>query len=984
MEKKSLISLEQFLLVIITSVAYFLTASLGLSLATINEQASPVWPAAGIAISLVYLYGNSMCTGVWLGAFLANSLLTGLDIMPSAFVALGNTLEAYLAVYLFRAIFSKSQPLGLHSTVVFSQVSLFIASALGAVVGTTTLFVFSVIPIEQVGVNWFTWWIGDTLGALYLVPFAYKISLKEFNLFPLKKGQIQKLFGLLVLTLVLTYIILIDGRAGSYIFSFLLVLFLAAIWFESSWVYIFSILICGIVLGCTILGYGPFTNSTVNNNLIHMQLFLASLGFIAIGLGSLKRDGFLSRPRYALIAGWLLSGLAFFSIFNLNRERDISRFQYEVKKAEAAIQMKLEDQIQILKAGASLFKASDSVSVREWKVYTQNFLKTSEASGMLGLGVIFSSPTTDEKEFLKIAGVSDMSETFRIRSVWNTSKEDSIKTPEINFIITFLEPLEKNREAIGLNIATEKKRFSAALKARDSGEAALSDQTQLVQDKKVRPGHILYYPLYKNKGGKDFKKLHKGFIFAPIIASQFFRAALSNISEVQLTAYLGDEIIEKNKLYQSDISNSSTWKSIVSHKNLAGQSVTFVWSPSSEFGSSSLTASWIGLTGTLCTLFLALMLSSLEGLTVRAQKIADNKTAEVVEQRRVWQALTETSPVGIFLTDEAGSCNYVNPAWCKLSGLSPEEAKGEGWIRAIHQEDLTQAIENWIRFLKGGDFNCSFRFLKKDKTSSYIMSLGVALKDEQGIIKGFIATAQDITELHYNQEALITSSRLSSLGEMASGVAHEINNPLAIIMSKANYIQDLLKAKQTDGVDKHVQQIISTVDRIARIIRGLQAFARETSDEAFQTFSLNDVIQNTLELCRERFFKHSTEIQLHIPEDVDFKFFGREEQISQVLMNLLSNGFDAVQTLDKKWVRIEVQKENDTLRLVVSDSGLSSNISESTEKSMFTPFFTTKEVGRGTGLGLSVSKGIIEKHNGRLFLDRKSQHTKFVVELKAV
>jgi len=384
----------------------------------------------------------------------------------------------------------------------------------------------------------------------------------------------------------------------------------------------------------------------------------------------------------------------------------------------------------------------------------------------------------------------------------------------------------------------------------------------------------------------------------------------------------------------------------------------------------------------MCSLLLALMLANFENLTEQSQRIANEKSQEALQRRRIWQTLAETSPVGIYLMDQQERCTYVNPTWSQLTGLSLVEAMGNGWERALHPEDRELVQQEWNKMRSTGRFGASYRYLNPTTGKiRYVQGQAVPLVNEQGESSGYLGAVQDITDLHLQQAALISSSRLSSLGEMASGVAHEINNPLTIIIGKARKIEALVDQIEFDreAVQVQTQQIVKTVLRISKIIKGLQAFARETTNEPFEPVLVQDLLQNTLELCRERFTKHQTELLVQVSPSEPLKFFGREEQISQVLINLLNNSFDAVQGHPEKWVRIDVTAENEKLRIAVTDSG--PGVKPEIQQKMYDPFFTTKEIGKGTGLGLSISKGIVERHKGRLFYDSSLNQTRFVVEL---
>lgn len=229
------------------------------------------------------------------------------------------------------------------------------------------------------------------------------------------------------------------------------------------------------------------------------------------------------------------------------------------------------------------------------------------------------------------------------------------------------------------------------------------------------------------------------------------------------------------------------------------------------------------------------------------------------------------------------------------------------------------------------------------------------------------------------QGAMIASAKMSSLGEMAGGIAHEINNPLAIIKGKASIVKKhLIKGSlDVDKLGEELLKIENTTERIAKIIRGLRSFSRNAAADPMEVVRLSSVLEDTLELCQERFKNHS--IELRIDCQVDTSLECRPSQLSQVLINLLGNAHDAVKELPQKWVAIEtvVQLSTVTIRITDSGTGIPTEVAEK----MMLPFFTTKEVGKGTGLGLSISKGIVEDHHGQLYLDPSHRNTCFVIEL---
>lgn len=233
------------------------------------------------------------------------------------------------------------------------------------------------------------------------------------------------------------------------------------------------------------------------------------------------------------------------------------------------------------------------------------------------------------------------------------------------------------------------------------------------------------------------------------------------------------------------------------------------------------------------------------------------------------------------------------------------------------------------------------------------------------------------------QAQMVNASKMSALGEMASGVAHEINNPLMIT---AGFLERIQKIIQTDPekyaeIAQPTEKAIKGTLRVAKIVKALRSFARNGSNDPMEEVEVSKIISEALELCFER-FKHG-EVRLEITKNENEKVICRESQISQVLVNLLNNAYDAVteMKMNNKWVEVEVEEclHQNIVRIYVTDSG--PGIPKEIASKILEPFFTTKETGKGTGLGLSISVGIVEEHGGKLYLDHEYAHTRFVLEL---
>ncbi len=228
----------------------------------------------------------------------------------------------------------------------------------------------------------------------------------------------------------------------------------------------------------------------------------------------------------------------------------------------------------------------------------------------------------------------------------------------------------------------------------------------------------------------------------------------------------------------------------------------------------------------------------------------------------------------------------------------------------------------------------------------------------------------------------LQAAKLTTLGEMAGGLAHEINTPLATIQLRAEQIGDIVNDQADESLKKEivepVEGITATVARIVSIIRGLRTFARNADEDPFKPLEIGKWVSETLSLCSAKMASEG--IRLESPsfkQTIEIK--GQSTRLSQAFLNLLTNAIDAVHHSKEKWIRVEVREVGQSVEVAVVDSG--EGMTKKAREKLFQPFFSTKEIGKRMGLGLSTAKGIIESHGGKLFFDADCKHTRFVIRL---
>lgn len=332
---------------------------------------------------------------------------------------------------------------------------------------------------------------------------------------------------------------------------------------------------------------------------------------------------------------------------------------------------------------------------------------------------------------------------------------------------------------------------------------------------------------------------------------------------------------------------------------------------------------------------------------------------------------------------------YWSPKLYELFGYDPESTSPSIELsrQLIHPDDLDKVNEGVHNLLEYNvHYLLEFRVKCSDDSYRWIQSSAVVLRDSHGQPTRIIGTVADIHQkkmaeanLEEEQQKTIQASKLATLGEMAAGVAHEVNNPLTIIFGYIRVLEEELSSTELniEQTKKFLGLIKTAAERAAKIVGSLKEFARDGAQDPFEDYPASEIMNMVMELLRERFKKNDVRLEVELLSDP--LVHCRKLEISQVILNLLFNSFDAIQEYNQKWVKIQIKKAEGKINISVTDCG-HGLLPEVADK-VFTPFFTTKKNGQGTGLGLSISQRIIVNHGGEILYDSSSLNTKFVIKL---
>ncbi len=321
---------------------------------------------------------------------------------------------------------------------------------------------------------------------------------------------------------------------------------------------------------------------------------------------------------------------------------------------------------------------------------------------------------------------------------------------------------------------------------------------------------------------------------------------------------------------------------------------------------------------------------------------------------------------------------YISPSARHMFGYTDQEALAIKPKDLLTTESYQRQFSQLMTDIKDGinERTLQLEAIRKDGKIIPIEVHGTLIRNEKGETVEIVGVARDITERKKMEEQIIMQDRLASIGQLSSGIAHEVNNPLTSVIT---FSKLLLEKDLPEDVIADLKLINSEAQRSASIFKNLLTFARKQPQQK-QPTSVNEQIKKILEL---RAYEHKTNnitVNLRLAPDLP-PVWGNGAQLEQVFFNILINAeYFMAQAHKKGTLTITTERAGDSIRASVTDDG--PGISADSIRQLFSPFFTTKEVGKGTGLGLSICHGIITEHGGRIWAESEAgQGATFIVEL---
>lgn len=406
------------------------------------------------------------------------------------------------------------------------------------------------------------------------------------------------------------------------------------------------------------------------------------------------------------------------------------------------------------------------------------------------------------------------------------------------------------------------------------------------------------------------------------------------------------------------------------------------------------------------------------------------RTQQLRQSEERFKKLCNFSPFGIFETDPAGRCSYTNPRWNEISGRSREENEGLGWSQAIHPEERQTTLAAWKAAAESGrEWSSEIRLQTPTGETRWGQMVTAPMFSLSGALLGYVGTVEDITarkciesERNAIELQLRHAQKLEAIGQLAAGIAHEINTPTQYIGDNTRFVRDaftdlakllacyekLLSASKEKGasaeligeveaarqaadldyllaeIPKAVGQSLEGVGRVASIVRAMKEFSHPGTGQK-SAVDLNHAIECTITVARNE-WKYVAELVTEFDRQLP-PVPCLAGEFNQVILNLIINATHAIADVvgdgskGKGTITLRTRHAAPWAEIQVQDTG--TGIPESIQNRIFEPFFTTKGVGKGTGQGLAISRSVIvDKHGGTLgFETQAGQGTTFTIRL---
>jgi len=765
------------------------------------------------------------------------------------------------------------------------------------------------------------------------------------------------------------------------------------------------------------------------------------------GNSDIPRAGFPIR-RLA-IAGIVVALVCALSVFAavLGWKSEIQNSQADFERVAQhvadSMQRQLDADVEVVKLLGSVFNSSDQISRGKFSAFARGAM-----TGRVGLQALEYIPYISDKQR---AGTEEevRSEGFKTFSFTQRTADGSLiaadSRPEY-FPVLYVEPLAGNEPALGFDLGSQLERLEALSKARDTGESVASGRVSLVQGSNTKNGLLIFHPMYL-KGApvgtqEERRKNLLGFSLGVFRLDKIFDHSMEDSRTEAVQVWLEDLETHQDErpLYSSssspESSDSGSWLLLPARKfelkrplSVGQRSWQLRFESSPGFLAARLTwRPWFALgAGSVITVllgmyfFTTLRLFTMSDVSAAERTASELRLREKIQQTRQAEieARDKEEKLQILLAGIKAATFTIDATSFTILDMNPVaeslfSVSAKDWIGRPHRElfrdnlrpldartDMLQAVFDGTNSSASGEFLLELPDGKLVPLSRTVLS--ASIMDKTYIFEVLF----DISEKKALERQLGLAQKLESIGQLASGIAHEINTPIQYVSGNLGFLQDafksltdilarydslaksasadptltkelqdLIRAKEHARYEELLSEIpgsisdsISGVERVAIIVGAMKRFSHPDVAEK-RLLDVNKAIESTLTITRNE-WKYTADMKIDF-DPTSPLLFCFPGDFNQVILNLVVNAAHAISdkykgTGKKGLLTVSTSSDADSLTIRVSDTG--TGIPPENTSRIFDPFFTTKEVGKGTGQGLAIVHSVVERHGGTIDLE---------------
>ena len=1003
------------------AIVYFGAAKFGLGLAFANASASPVWPSTGVALAAMIVLGPHVWPGIWLGAFLVNMTNAG-TLVTSISIATGNALEALVGGYLIhrfangRRVFDRSE-----DVFKFTALAALMSTSVSATVGVTSLALAGFVDWAAYGAIWFTWWLGDAVGALIVTPLLVLWSTSP----PLRWTR-QRVFEA---TLLLLALILIGSfafgdlfalKAQNYplVFVCLPLLLWAAFRFGKHEATAASIVLSAIALWSTLRGFGPFVRESPNESLLLLQGFMGVVTITALILAAVvseqqetenalrqseqKFSTIFEKSAFAASLSSLPDGV----LVNINEAFERA-FGYTKQEAvgkttlDLGINPDVDGRARILLALQAQGSARDQEMVLhtksgEARVFSVNVDLVNIADHQYILNTIQDITERNRAE-----------EQLRYQAYLLENINDAVIATDGNYVLKSWNPAAekmygwKAEEVIGRrgvdllqtefpNVDPAEMRRQIAETGRYAGEAA-----QLRKDGVRIPVEIASIVL-KDQTGKPagYVSVNRDIRERKQAEEQFYLAVESAPNAIVLVNKVGaismvNAQTEKFFGYDRTELIGLNIDRLVPERyraNHAGFRAIFLSNPQTRSMGVGRDLYALHKDGREFLVEIGLTpIHTMHGLVVMATivDITERKQAEekLRESEQRYRTLVEQLPIMVYVNpaDNISSTTYISPQIETFLGYNQTEwlSVSQFWSKALHAEDCQRVLAEVERADRSGEpFDVEYRLMAKDGNIVWVHDQAIRLSDPKGTPRFWQGIMIDLTErkqAEKEREAkLVLETKNAELDRFAYTVSHDLKSPLVTIKGFVGFLKRDIAVGDGERAQRDLNYIENAINKMQELLTGVLALSRAglTIKEPEEIY-YDDLIHNAIELLHG--VLEANHVKVIIQPNLPI-VLGDSLRLQQSLQNLIENAIKYRSAQRPPILEIGAQEKDETGQtiLFVRDNGM--GIPLEYQDRIFDVFSKVNAKTEGSGVGLATVKRIIEAHGGRIWVESEIEH----------